>query len=327
MREIILLLALFALIGMAAAGDGEKEEQLEENNSVYDNPTTLDEKNLKFNFEQNVSGTGFFSAYKYAQMPDVIGTEGQLFNGVEAKNKAHSSGKIDTDSNIYAESSYTNKTWINGAYDEDGEIIEDEEETTSIIQMNEDSKITYSPLIMSIGSRYYSLNPVVFNSLLKEEDWIKNRNGLNSLHHLVDQAHGLNKVLDAQSDATNNTMNIEEDLVDGRAHFGVLQLDGIPIDEEPEEGSEDIQVLGLAMKAWKKPLIELDEDYVGNFHIKKKMNIYTYSEEEEKEDLWLPCCSGGFSDMNYADAKPFKSVRSVFDCTCFIIPAKAQFPG
>ena len=327
------MLALFALIGMAAADNGEKEEQLQENDAAYDNPTTLEEKNLKFNFEQNVSGTGFFTAYKYAQMPDALGTEGQQFNGVEVKNKAHGSGKIDTDSNIYAESSYANKTWINGAYDEDGEEIEDEEEATSSIQMKEDSKMTYSPLVMGIGSGYYSLNPVAFNSLLKEDDWIKNRDGLNSLHHMVDQAHGLNKVLDAQSDATNNTMNIEEDLVDGRAHFGVLQLQRIPVDEEPEEESaddseeesEEVQVLGLAMKAWKKPLIELDEDYVGNFHIKKNMNIYTYSEDEEKEDSWLPCCSGGFSDMNYADANAFKSAKGVFDCTCFIVPAKAQF--
>jgi hypothetical protein len=310
---------------MTAADNEEEEEQLEENDAAYDNPTTLEEKNLKFNFEQNVRGTGFFTAYKYAQMPNALGTKGQQFNGVEAKNKAHGSGKIDTDSNIYAESSYTNKTWINGAYDEDGEVIEDEEETTSVIQMKEDSKMTYSPLVMGIGSRYYDLHPIAFNSLLKDEDWIKNRDGLNSLHHVVDQAHGLNKVLDAQSDATNNTMNIEEDLVDGRAHFGVLQLQGIPVDEVPEEGSEVVQVLGLAMKAWKKPLLEIDEDYIGNFHIKKNMNLYTYSEEEEKEDSWLPCCYGGFSDLNYADAKAFKSARGVFDCTCFIVPAKAQF--
>jgi hypothetical protein len=303
------------------------ETQLQENDTAYDNPTTLEEKNLKFNFEQKVSGTGFFTAYKYAQMPEDLGTEGRLFNGVEAKNKAHGSGKIDADSNIYAESSYFNKTWINGAYDEDGEEIEDEEEATSSIQMKEDSKMTYSPLVMGIGSRYYDLHPIAFNSLLKEEDWIKNRDGLNSLHHMVDHAHGLNKVLDAQSDATNNTMNIEEDLVDGRAHFGVLQLQGIPVDEEPEEDSEEVQVLGLAMKAWKKPLIELDEDYVGNFNIKKNMNLYTYSEEEEKEDSWLPCCSGGFGDLNYADAKAFKSARGIFDCTCFKVPAKAQFPG
>ena len=38
------------------------------------------------------------------------------------------------------------------------------------------------------------------------------------------------------------------------------------------------------MKAWKKPLIELDEDYVGNCHIKKNMNLYTYSDNSEKED-------------------------------------------
>ena len=323
---IILLLALFALIGMAAADNGENEGQIQENNAAYDNPTTLEEKNLRFNFEQNVSGTGFFTAYKYAQMPEALGTEGRLFNGVEAKNKAHGSGKIDTDSNIYAESSYINKTWINGAYDEDGEEIEDEEEATSVIQMKEDSKMTYIPLLMGIGSRYYDLHPIAFNSLLKEEDWIKNRNGLNSLHHMVDQAHGLNKVLDAQSDATNNTMNIEEDLIDGRAHFGVLQLEGIPVDEEPEEDSEEVQVLGLTMKDWKKPLIELDEDYVGNFHIKKNMNLYTYSDDEEKEDSWLPCCYGGFSYMDYADATAFKSARGIFDCTCFIVPAKAQFP-
>jgi hypothetical protein len=287
---------------MAVADNGEKEEQLEENDSVYDN--------LKFNFEQNVSGMGFFTAYKYAQMPDAL----------EAKNKAHGSGKIDTDSNIYAESLYTNKTWINGAYD-DEEVFEDEEEATSVIQVKEDCKMTYIPLVMGIGSRYYSLNSVIFNSLLKEDDWIKNRDGLNSLHHRVDQAHGLNKVLDAQSNSTNNIMNIEVDLVDGRAHFGVLQLVGIPVDEEPEEDSEEVQVL------WKKPLIELDEDYGGSFHIEKNINLYTYSEEEEEEeDSWLPGCYGGFSDMNYPDAKAFKSARGIFDCTCIKVPAKAQFP-
>ena len=125
-------------------------------------------------------------------------------------------------------------------------------------------------------------------------------------------------------------MNIDENLVDGRAHFGALQLAGIPVDEEPEEteegDSEEVQVLGLAMKAWQKPLIEMDEDYVGSFHIKKNMNLYTYSDDKEKEDSWLPCCSGGFGDMNYIDAKAFKSARGIFDCTCFKAPIKAQFP-
>jgi hypothetical protein len=53
---VILLLVLFALIGMAAADNEKKEEQLQENDAAYDNPTTLEEQNLKFNFGQNVSG-------------------------------------------------------------------------------------------------------------------------------------------------------------------------------------------------------------------------------------------------------------------------------
>jgi hypothetical protein len=118
-------------------------------------------------------------------------------------------------------------------------------------------------------------------------------------------------------------MNVDENLVNGRAHFRALQLVGIPVDEMPEEDSGDVQVLGLAMKAWKKPLIELDEDYVGNYHIKKNMNLYTYSDDDLREDPWLPCCSGGFMDMNYEDAKAFKSAKGIFDCTCFKVPSKA----
>jgi hypothetical protein len=308
---------------MAIADNWEEEEQLEENSTAYDNPTTLEQKDLKFDFEQNVSGTGFSASYKYAQMPDATGTEGRLFDGVEAKNKAHGSGKIDADSKMYAESTYTNKTWINGAYDEDGEVIQDEEESTSIVRMKEDSNMVYNPLVMAIGSRYYDLHPIAFNALLNEEYWIKNRDGLNSLHHSVDQAHGLNIAFNAQSDATNNTMNIDENLVNGRAHFGALQLVGIPVDEVPEEDSEEVQVLGPAMKAWKKSLIELDEDYIGSYNIKKNMNLYTYSDDIEKEDSWLPCCSGGFSDMNYEDANAIKSASDVFDCTCFNVPGKA----
>ena len=348
-RKGIVLLVLIALISMAAA-DGEKEEQLEQNDSSYDSPSTWEENSLKFNFEQNVSGTGFFNAFKYAHMPDVLGTEGQLFNGVETKNKAHGSGRIDKDSTIYAESSYSNKTWINGAFDEDGEVIEDEEETTSQIQVRDESKLTYNPQILSIGSRYYNQHPVAIKSLLNEEDWIKNRNRMNSLNHRIDQAHGLNKVLHAQADADTNSMKIEEDLIDGRAHFGVLQLEGIPLDEEPEEeepeevdgseevgepeeeesdedASEEVQVLGLAMKAWKEPLIEIEEDYMGSYHFEKNMTLSMVEEEEEKEDSWLPCCQGGFSDMNNMDAKALQSAKGIFDCTCFKVPGKAQFPG
>jgi hypothetical protein len=324
LRMIILLLYSLALIGIIAAENAEEKEQLEDTNPEYSNPTILEERILKFNLEQNVSGTGFYAIYRYALMPDAIGTDGRGYNGVETKNKAHGSGQMFSDSEMYAENSYTNKTWVNGAYDEDGIVIQDEEETTSVIQIREDSKMIYSPIVMDIGSRYYNQHPLAFSSLIKEEDWIKNRKGFNSLNHLVDQAHGLNKVLEARSDLTNNTMNIEEDLVNGRARVGALQLVGIPMDEETEESdSEEVQVPGSTKKSWKKPLIEIEEEYVGTFHILKNMNLYTYTEEKEEEESWLPCCNGGYRDMMVSDSK-YSKAKSIFDCTCFKPPAEIR---
>ena len=57
---IILLLSFFALkLARPQFDNEEKEEQLQENDAAYNNPTTLDEKSLKFNFEQKVSGTSW----------------------------------------------------------------------------------------------------------------------------------------------------------------------------------------------------------------------------------------------------------------------------
>ncbi|MFB3765247.1 MAG: hypothetical protein ACE14P_08360 [Methanotrichaceae archaeon] len=316
-KAIFALLALYAITCMAAAEGAD-------DNSTYNNPTSMEEGNLIFNLDQRVSGTGFFATYKYSLMPDVLGTEGRLFNGAEGKNRAHGSGRIDIDSIMHAESSYSNKTWENGAYDEDGEVIDTEEESTGIVQMKEDSDETYSPIAMVIGSSYYALNPITFNSLLSEEDWIKNRNSLSSLSHRINGAHGLKEALDAQSiiqsDTADCIMNIDENLIDGRAHFGAIQLAGIPVDEVPEDADleEEGQSFGYAMKVWSKPLIKLDEDYVGTFHLVKNMTLHSGSEEKEKEDGWLSCCSGGWDSMPYYDRTSYgKSAKGVFDCTCF----------
>lgn len=318
LKELVVLVALLVLIGTGTADTMG-------NFVPYENPTTIEEKNLTFNMEQSVSGTGFFSTYRYSQMPDATGAEGWLFNGIGAKNTAHGSGIIDTKSLMYAESSYLNRTWVNGAYDEDGNVITDEESATSVVQMNEDSKMSHNPISMAVGSRYYAYHPVVFNSLLGENTLVKNRDGFNSLNHRVDYAHGLDIQLDTGSDIDNTYMHLNEDLVSGRVHVGALQLPGIPRDEVSEDESEPV-VLGPAMKAWHTPIFVLDEDYIGTYHIEKNLNLYISEEEEEEEVDWLPCCSGGFMDMDPMDLIERRSARGIFDCTCYTAPKEAQFP-
>jgi hypothetical protein len=264
--------------------------------------------------DQKVSGTGFFSTHKYALMPDALGTEGWLNNGVEVNNHVHGSGQIDTNLIMNGESDYTNQTWVNGIELENGTIVQDQRTATITAQLDEDGKMIYSPTAMGVGSGYYGLHPVSFNSLLNEDNWIKNRDGLNSLYHRVDYAHGLDIALHAESDTTNNTMNVEEDLTNGRAHFGALQLEQTPADWPTTE-------------AWKKPSLILDENYVGTYHIKENINLYTSSENDTNEDQWLPCCFGGWDTMRIPfDTKNFgQSTKGVFDCTCFKTHNVAEF--
>jgi hypothetical protein len=68
-----------------------------------------------------------------------------------------------------------------------------------------------------------------------------------------------------------------------------------------------------------------DEQFVGVYDIAKNISMKSRFDTIQKEDDWLPCCSGGFASMNPLDQLPFKSANGVFDCSCFVVPTKAQF--
>ena len=102
--------------------------------------------------------TGMLKCLRFSALKEVHTT------GVEAKNRAHVSGQIDIDSLMYAHSSYTNRTWIDGAFDDNGDFVEEEEEATSAIRMNDDGIMSYHPAAMTVGVRYYAAHPIGFNS-------------------------------------------------------------------------------------------------------------------------------------------------------------------
>jgi hypothetical protein len=67
-----------------------------------------------------------------------------------------------------------------------------------------------------------------------------------------------------------------------------------------------------------------DERFVGVYDIEKKIQMKSRFDLYLEEDGWLPCCYGGWSDMNYRDQKGFgKSARGVFDCSCYNVPTRA----
>jgi hypothetical protein len=69
------------------------------------------------------------------------------------------------------------------------------------------------------------------------------------------------------------------------------------------------------LRAWNEPIIETDLNYVGDFQVQKNMKIEMKKSTAMWATDWLPCCSGGFSDVTNSDTEHV-SQKGIFDCTC-----------
>ena len=263
-----------------------------------------DSNNVTFNFEQSVEGSGYFMTYKYIQLMSPDSDR----KGPMLKDYVHGSGSIDNEVLITAEE-------INTAVLADGEITAEE---YACISMREDNSMVYSPMTIAMGNGYYARNPIRYDSLLKEKTCIKNYRPVTSMHHQIEYAKIIDKdleilVKDKDYSITDpffegvgyTSMKITEDVTDGKIHIGVLQ-------GEPNF----MGVTGYlppSTTAWKNPMIEVDEDYIGTYHIEKNMTIVVPYKHTIVEDDWLSCCIGGCADIDEKDKKAW----SEYDAECF----------
>lgn len=285
-------------------------------------PSASKETNTTFSFEQSVQGNGYFMTYMYAKAGNLA-----------IKNYAHGSGSIDNEATLVTQE--LNRS--SHPYDKDWNDFDQ-----NCIQFKEDNAMVYAPMRIAVGNGYYAANPLDYSSLLKEKTWAKNYRAATSMHHEVEYAHALDKELEVTLKEKSNftfdpvwegvgytNMKIVEDVTDGKAHIGVLQGDHTSVDQFdiPHNAMSLAGETAFISTAWKKPSIEIDEDYWGTYHIEKNMTLEVpYKKSTAKED-WLPCCFGGWDTMNYRDQKGFgKSTKGVFDCTCFKAPTEAEFP-
>jgi hypothetical protein len=281
-------------------------------------PNAYEEKNTTFTFEQSVQGNGYFMTYLYAKAGNVA-----------MKNYAHGSGSINNEALLTYQK--LNRSTRN-AYSDYNDFNQ------NCIQFKEDVAMVYAPMRIAVGTGYYAANPVDYSSLLKERTELKNYRAGTSMLHEVEYAHALDKELElVAKEKFNHTydpewvgvgysqMKVNEDVTDGKAHIGVLQAND---DWTSQQTYRDVTSLSGSKQffAWKKPAIEIDEDYWGTYHIEKNMTLEVPYHLIQKTDDWLPCCFGGFTDMTAYDQKVFKSAKGIFDCTCFKAPTQAQFP-
>jgi hypothetical protein len=183
---------------------------------------------------------------------------------------------------------------------------------TSGIQAKEHNVFAQAPKIIAIGKGYYADHPISYNSQTGQQTWIKNKAVGVSLSHEVSSTHNLSQTLDLSAQDSSHQdeygttanggvqMKVAEDIQEGKVSIGVLQGSVAGIGQTP------------SATALKNPSLDIEEDYIGNFHIEKNMVLRVPIQRLRQIYGWLPCCSEGYFDVpDYNRA--YIGAESVFD--------------
>jgi len=189
----------------------------------------------------------------------------------------------------------------------------------SAICFTKQSESTQAPTSFAYGTGWYASHPVEYNSLLKDKTEAKSYQEASSMVHQLEYARGyigdisveLNCTAGYESDYRKGVygkgltkMKILDDVTQGTVHVGELQTDTLYSKKDAFE-----------KQGWKEPLIEIDVNYIGNFHIEKEMELNIEKDYPMSSSDWLPCCSGGYFDIqDYKYLLPGEV--GIFDCTC-----------
>ncbi len=270
-------------------------------------------------FQQDVSGEGYAMVYQYVNT-----------NNLSLKNYMHGSGTMDMATLINSQqkkpvtvdyfpdwdaktpaNQYANKLASYKNYD-------------STVTFTEQNEMTQAPEGFAYGTGWYAEHPITYNSLLKEKTDAKNFQGGESMEHQIEYARAFQKDVGVVLNCTGPTnkadgaglaqMRIEEDVTQGTVHVGEMLT------------QKDDKRKGIKGGV-KDPLILMDENYVGSFKIKKSMTINAYKKQVKEISDWLPCCFGGYFDMDAKDIQTRIGEQGIFDCTCRSTALKTYKPA
>ncbi len=149
------------------------------------------------------------------------------------------------------------------------------------LQMLTQSNSSDSPQRINAGNGYYSSNPIaLYSPISSRTEVLSKGSSAASLHHSIQSAHeisGSSEYTVSESSyrgedstwtsSTSLGMRIDETVTEGKVNIGAFQAD-----QSSQDGMD--QVAGsLASNPWKNPALEMEEEYIGTFHISRNMTI------------------------------------------------------
>jgi hypothetical protein len=179
--------------------------------------------------------------------------------------------------------------------------IGDSSYNRSIISLESQNNDTGAPVSIAVGTGYYSSHPVAYNSAISSQTQLENMGAATSMHHAVESAKGISgssEYMVRESDdrrgdseyssMTSTQMRIDENVTEGKVHIGALQGSDASGWEAGRDGR------GPTTSAWKNPAIEIDEEYIGTYHISKNITFNEMDRKLVSTDSWLDCCYGNY---------------------------------
>ena len=164
--------------------------------------------------------------------------------------------------------------------------------------------ITGAPVDISVGGGYYSSHPIAVGSKIGSRTELSNANSATSMSHEVASAQEVSGRTEYAAtsrsmrgdyeniNSATTKMQIDETVTSGKVHIGVLS------------GSDG--------HAWKNPAVEIEEEYIGTYHITKNFAINNSYSRNSFKDGWLNCCAESY---DIYPAKPvLLSADDVFNC-------------
>lgn len=286
------LLILLMIIGPGLSGEWDFNPEYAERNVI------------KYNYinEEDIEGNG------YMVIRDEVNT-----NNLSLLEYMHGSGSID-----YAYIMNSTQKTVQGDDDyyimkEDGGYTLTPSCADSAINFTIQKDLVQSQTSFAFANGWYANRPIVYNSLIKEKTVARSYQEAIVAHHQLEYAHAYNGDIAIDLNCTGPTydadgsgrvsMRLEDFVTQGTVHIGQHLSDTI-------KGSNSFKTQGV-----RKPIIDMDNDYVGDFHIKKNIMIEVEKSKPEEYMDWLPCCFGGYFDMDEEMRKPL-SEDGIFDCTC-----------
>lgn len=194
---------------------------------------------------------------------------------------------------------------------------ENSSQNNSSISFVSQNQITSAPVNLSVASGYYSAHPIAVGTGIGSRTYLANANSATSMSHemgFAQEVSGKTEYMassrssqgeyESRNSATTH-MQIDETVTGGKVHIGVLSGG----DDSGQSGNSRV---ASRTDAWKNPAIEIDEQYIGTYHITKNFTINNSYTRRNVLDAWLGCC--GQSYIFYPKEPVLISADDVFNC-------------